>query len=126
MNTRKKRVALLVTILAAGVGVAVWWFAGHSGPEQIITLPSGEQYRFVGVTYGLKAEPPSTLARLFHRLPKPWGDFVARHASKYAGGLIYLDTTFGSDVPRLYLWFRKVGSTPNLGASVLAKLADEN
>ena len=107
MHGRKTLVWLVLAAAAGAVAGGIWWSAAHEPPPQVITLPSGVQYRFVGVTYGTNNVPPSLLAKAVHWLPKPLADRVRT----YAGGRIsQVNEAEVFDSPHLFVWLKRVGT----------------
>src|SRR5579863_7970186 len=108
MSARKKSIVVVLAILAMVVGGGIWWAAGRSGPEQLIALPNGDKFRFVGTTYGTDTAPPSMIAKVIHRLPDSSVEFLQKPLGQRIGDLIYYDETF--DRPRLLVWFRHIAT----------------
>ena len=111
----KSRFALLgLTVLAFAISGIVWWQVAHRLPEQMITLPNGEKYRFAGVTYSKDNVPPSMLARVVRHLPSSWAKRIEKYTAPrisqmYQGGKF--------DTPQLFVWFTRVGTNfPSTGA----------
>ena len=108
MRARKRLFwAALATAIVVAVAGGIWWWTAHQPPPQIITLPSGAQYRFAGVTYGTNNVPPSLLAKMAHWLPAP----LAMRVRKYAGDRISM-VNEGEvfDLPHLFVWLKRVGT----------------
>jgi hypothetical protein len=86
---------------------AWWWGRAHQAPPQIITLPNGERYQFVGATYGTRNVPPCLAAKLVTWLPAR----AAALARKYFGAQVS-QFNEGEDygIPQFFLWFRRLGN----------------
>ncbi len=106
MRMNKKRVWLAIPVLVALVALCVvWWTAAHQPPPQIIKHPTGELYRFAGVTYGTKNIPPTFAAQVVSWLP----DRLANLARKYLGRRISQYSPVQKfDSPQLFVWFHRL------------------
>ncbi len=108
MRVNKKRIwlALAVAVVVVAIGGA-WWSAAHQPPPQIITLPTGEQYRFAGATYGTKNIAPTVAAHIFNLLPLQF-EIIARKYLKARVGNYPPIQKF--DSPQLFAWFERLGT----------------
>jgi hypothetical protein len=127
MKVVKKRIGLLllaVTVIA--VMAAILWPKPREAP-QIITMPDGQKWQFIGTTYGTNHVMGSAVARLVNHLPPS----AAKYARKLFGTRLGQITTQQTTEPSLCVWFRPlVTNLPVLAAwssypSITAKLADE-
>ncbi len=128
LKTNRKRNGLTIVIgVFFVVAIVVGSRLGHSSPEQIITLPNGDQYRFVGTTYSKENVPPAFLARLVSWLPSGLAEFARKHIRT---GITHYNVGTKSDTPQLFIWFQFVGTKatgpmPSSSFSSNARLADE-
>jgi hypothetical protein len=124
---RWKGIGLAAALLAAGIAVTAWFLRDRmpDGPPQILTLASGEKYRFVGTTYGGRNVPPSFEAKVVSVLPVRLANLARKRVgpqiSQYNQGQKY-------DSPQLFIWFQMAGSnvpaaTP--GTQLTARVTDE-
>jgi len=107
----------------------------NSSP-QVITLPNGEQYRFVTAEWGTRLVQPTFAARSVDLLPAPMTDFVVKKwGNRLAivtpvGSLARSFTGSGSiraAEPSLHFWFRSVRvKAGNMQPDFKFMLADEN
>jgi hypothetical protein len=119
----RKRIAIAVTLLVVlGLALIVWLGTGRRGPPQIITAQNGQQYRFIGVTYGTNHVMGSPLGKIVARLPRPVAGFVRGILGRHLGSTHMRNTRS----PSLSVWFEPVGSNTPPGPMVYAFLADEN
>ncbi len=122
---KKLKAFVLTTIFTAVVLIAV--LSRKHSPPQIITLPNGETYEFAGVTWGTDSVPPTLYAQVAHRLPAPFGNWLRNRYPKRLS-----QTNLGEKYPkpRLFIWYRRVGTNAAAAASrtvfiPTAVLADE-
>jgi hypothetical protein len=92
---------------------------------QIVTLPDGEKYQFMGATYGTHNVPPVLEAKVVSLLPRPLANLAQRHIgnsiSQWNAGQEF-------DEPRLFVWFKHLGTNtpaPSMIPGPVAFLADE-
>jgi len=103
--------------IAIALAVLVAIFCRKDIPPQIITLPNGEQYRFVAAEWGTSEVQPTFVARTIDALPARLADFVA----KKWGNCLGIVTPVGSKKsifvglnprgqrePSLHFWFRSI------------------
>ena len=107
MRIGKKRAWLALALVAVAAVIAVWWTARNRVPPVILTLPDGQQFRFVGVTYGTKNTPPIFLARLAEWLPTNLAKYVRSHAGTR---LNQPTPTIVLSEPQYVVWFQRTGS----------------
>jgi hypothetical protein len=114
---------VVALLLLAAVAGAWWWTGAHQAPPQIITLPNGERYQFVGATYGTRNVPPVLAAELVSWLPAR----LASLARRYIGGSAVQFRAGGKfGKPRLLVWFRALGTNAFVPSIVLDdRLADQ-
>ena len=128
---RKKTICLLIFATALCIAVAIWAMA-LGKRLQVITLPDGRIYRFVGTTSGTNHSQPRFAARLADHLPAGLGNFLRRQLEPRLGSLAGVRTS----EPSLCVWLELVASnSPSVTTStstvpqtyaIYSVLADQN
>ncbi len=120
-----KRKAILLTgglMLLTLVAVAWLW---PREPAQLINLPEGRGFRFVGATWGTNHSLPRFPARLVDSLPANVADYLrAKLKSR-----VDLHPPVTTDTPKLLLWFEPVGTNwtnATISFAINASLTDEH
>lgn len=117
--------ALVLLLAASVVGGLIWWERIHAEPPQEITLPTGERYRFAGVTYGTNAVPPSWQVRLANLLPARLAK-MARLQPYTNTALPFFYFYRQPEGPQLSVWFKRMSTNAPFRSAFNGRLADEN
>jgi hypothetical protein len=121
----RRRKWLWMVVVFVGMVTAVVWPRKPEGPPQIITIPNGDKYEFMGVTYGTNHVMGSVAARLVSHLPGGMTNWVQKHFGNKIGPI----RTFYTPSPGLCVWFKLLetnGVPIRNSPRIYAKLADEN
>src|SRR3954468_15634362 len=103
MRLVPKRIWLRIVLGFLIVAASVWgWHRTHQEPPQIILLPNGDEYRFVGTTYGTRDVPPSFSERLVDDLPMEAANAIRR---TFGGSVRWYGPVQTFDTPQLFVWF---------------------
>lgn len=129
----KRKVFVLAAVFAGVVLIVV--LSRKGSPPQIITLPGGEQFRFVTAEWGTNQVQPTAAARFIARLPTP----VASYLCRKWGSRLGIVTPMGSPAffwgsgpipppePVLHFWFRSLSTNAaSLSNNFKFMLADKD
>ena len=104
MQAKTRGLAKLAALFTLTLAVVTSTFAQTPKPaDQIITLPNGEQVRFVGATWSKDAVPPYWAAHLVRMVPATVSNYLA---ARFRSQMTTSDYNTSFAEPRLFLWFK--------------------